>query len=70
MLDPNRAVEYKYRAYNLLTSDGRVYSGMIVEESATSLTIAKADGTRDTILRAEVEELKGTRKSFMPACRR
>ena len=66
VLDPNRAVEYKYRAYEVLTVDGRVYSGMIVEESATSLTLAKADGTRDTILRSDIDELHGSRKSFMP----
>jgi putative heme-binding domain-containing protein len=66
VLDPNRAVEFKYLAYNVLTTDGRVLSGLIVEESATSLTIAKADGTRDTVLRSEIETLVSTRKSFMP----
>ncbi|MFO1094848.1 MAG: neutral/alkaline non-lysosomal ceramidase N-terminal domain-containing protein [Planctomycetaceae bacterium] len=58
VLDPNRAVEYKFVAYNILAKDGRVITGLIADESASSLTIAKSDGTRDTILRTEVEELK------------
>jgi len=66
ILDPNRAVEFKFMAYNVLMNDGRVLSGLIVDESAASLTIAKADGSRDTVLRSEVERLSSTRRSFMP----
>ena len=66
ILDPNRATEAKYTAYSVLMQDGRVLSGMIVEETATSLTLAKADGNRDVLLRIDIEELSGTGKSFMP----
>jgi putative heme-binding domain-containing protein len=66
ILDPNRAVEFKFMAYNVLMNDGRVLSGLIVDESAASLTIAKADGSRDTVLRSEVERLSSSRRSFMP----
>ncbi len=66
ILDPNRATEAKYTAYSVLMTDGRVLSGMIVEETATSLTLAKPDGNRDVLLRIDIEELSGTGKSFMP----
>ena len=59
-------MEYKFVAYNILAKDGRVIAGLIADESASSLTIAKSDGTRDTILRSDVEELKSSGKSFMP----
>lgn len=66
ILDPNRATEAKYTAYSVLMNDGRVLSGMIIEETATSLTLAKADGNRDVLLRIDIDELSGTGKSFMP----
>jgi len=66
ILDPNRAVEFKFMGYNVLMNDGRVLSGLIVDESAASLTIAKSDGTLDTVLRSEFERLSSTRRSFMP----
>jgi hypothetical protein len=39
---------------------------MIVEETATSLTLALADGKRETLLRVDLEELASGGKSFMP----
>jgi putative heme-binding domain-containing protein len=66
LLDPNRAVEAKYTAYTLATKDGRVFSGMIVEETATHVTLAKSDGTRDVVLRVDIDEFTGSGKSFMP----
>jgi putative heme-binding domain-containing protein len=66
ILDPNRATEAKFTAYSMLLTDGRVLSGLILEETATSITLAKADGTRDVLLRVDIEELSGTGKSFMP----
>ena len=66
ILDPNRAMEAKYAAYSALTVDGRVYSGMIIEETATSLTLALADGKRETLLRVDLDELASGGKSFMP----
>lgn len=66
VLDPSRAVEAKFRGYLVATSDGRVISGMIVAESASSITIATSNGAQETILRADVESLTSSGKSFMP----
>jgi putative heme-binding domain-containing protein len=66
ILDPNRAVEAKYTGYSAATRDGRVVTGMIVEETATSITLAKSDGTRDVILRVDLDSLASSGKSFMP----
>ena len=66
ILDPNREVKPKFVNYVLVTSDGRVTSGMIVEENANSLTMRSPDGKESRIQRIDVEELRGTGLSFMP----
>lgn len=66
ILDPNRAIESKYRAYKVSTEDGKFYSGMILEESATSVKFALADGSEVAILRGEIEAMQSSSKSFMP----
>jgi putative membrane-bound dehydrogenase-like protein len=66
ILDPNKAVESKYRGYTAATKDGRVVSGMIVEETGTNLTLAREDGKNEVILRADLEDLRASGFSFMP----
>jgi putative membrane-bound dehydrogenase-like protein len=66
VLDPNRAIEGKYKNYTCLTTDGRVLSGMIVAESTSNITLAQANGTKLTLLRVDIDELSNTGLSFMP----
>lgn len=66
VLDPNQGVEGKYLSYVAATKDGRTFSGMIVEETATSITLARPDGKRDVLLRIDIEQLASSGKSFMP----
>jgi putative membrane-bound dehydrogenase-like protein len=66
ILDPNSAVEAKYASYTATTAKGRVYSGMLVSETGTQVTIRPSEGETVTLLRSDIEELKGTGKSFMP----
>ena len=66
VLDPNRAMEGKYKNYTCVTVDGRVLSGMIVAESSSSITLAQANGTQATLLRVDIDELASTGVSFMP----
>jgi len=37
IMDPNRAIESKYRSYKIATDDGRFFTGMVLEESATRI---------------------------------
>ena len=48
------------------TSSGRVFTGLIASETASSLTLRRAEGAEDTILRSQIEELASTGKSLMP----
>jgi putative membrane-bound dehydrogenase-like protein len=66
ILDPNRNVAPNYVQYVVADRSGRVYNGLIASETASSLTLRRADGAEDTILRSQIEELSSTGKSLMP----
>lgn len=66
ILDPNRAVEARYISYSAALTDGRALSGMLVSETANSITLADAEGREYVLLRSEIEELRSSGKSFMP----
>ncbi len=66
ILDVNRSVEPRYRSCTVLLVDGRLQTGLVVEETATSLTLATADGRQHPILRRDIEELVLSGLSFMP----
>jgi len=66
VLDPNREVDPKYVNYVALTTDGRQFSGIIESETATSVTLKRAENARTTLLRKDIEELRSTGVSIMP----
>ncbi len=66
ILDPNREVKPNYLVYVVSTADGQILSGLITAETATSLSLTQADGTKKTILRSEIDALQNTGRSFMP----
>jgi putative membrane-bound dehydrogenase-like protein len=66
ILDPNREVKPQFQAYVVALEEGVTVTGMITGETANSLTLRKADGTSQSILRVKIDELKSTNLSFMP----
>jgi putative heme-binding domain-containing protein len=66
VLDPNREVNPQYLNYILITQDGRSLSGAIASETATSVTLRRAENAQDTILRIDIDELRSTGQSLMP----
>jgi putative heme-binding domain-containing protein len=66
VLDPNREVNPQYLNYSVLTADGRQLTGLIAAETATSITLKRADNATDTVLRIDIEQLKSTGMSLMP----
>jgi putative heme-binding domain-containing protein len=66
ILDPNREVKPQFLSYHLVTDAGRILTGMIAAETPNNLTIRRADGTTETVLRIHIEELRSTGLSFMP----
>lgn len=66
VLDPNREVNPQYVNYVAALKSGRSVTGMIVGESSGSLTLRRAEGASDTLLRSDIEQLQSTGKSLMP----
>jgi putative heme-binding domain-containing protein len=66
LLDPSRAVEPRYLSYAATTTGGRVLTGVLAEEGGSSITLAGPGGERQVVLRANLEALVSTGKSFMP----
>ncbi len=66
ILDPNSEVNPQYLNYVCELDDGRVLSGMIASETATSVVLRRAENATDTILRGSISELRSTGQSLMP----
>src|SRR5205823_10740699 len=66
VLDPNANVLPTYVQYAVIDQNGRIASGIITAETATSLTLRRGDGAEDTLLRAQIAELTSTGQSLMP----
>ena len=52
ILDPNREVDPRYLNYQVTLTDERTTSGIITAESPTAITLKRADGQGETVLRA------------------
>ncbi len=66
ILDPNRSVEANYRLYTVLTQDGAVISGLLSNETLTSIEMVDAQGKRHTVLRDDIDQLNASKSSAMP----
>jgi len=66
ILDPNREVKPNFISYSLTSKDGNELSGVIVNESATSVTLRHAGGEEDNVLRKNIESIISSSLSLMP----
>ncbi len=66
ILDPNREVDARYASYTAGLKDGRVLTGLIVDETASAVTLKRQDGQADSLLRNDLEELTTAGRSLMP----
>jgi putative heme-binding domain-containing protein len=66
LIDPNREVNPQFADYVVVTRDGRTLTGMLAAETATGVTLKRAEGATDTVLRADIKRMRGTGLSVMP----
>ena len=66
ILIPNQQIEGGYEEYEVETTDGRTITGILAKETATTLTLRRAKGQEDTILRSSVKGLRSLSVSPMP----
>jgi putative membrane-bound dehydrogenase-like protein len=66
IFDPSREVDPRYINYIVTNKAGQVFTGMIAAETASSITLRRAEKAEDTILRSQIDEIQATAKSLMP----
>ena len=66
ILDPNQSVETPFVNYTIETHDGREFSGIILSESGSSVTLRTAGGAEHALLRKEIKEMLSSGLSLMP----
>jgi putative membrane-bound dehydrogenase-like protein len=66
ILDPNREAQPNFNVYTVVTEQGRVFSGIVAAESAGSVTLKRAEGKQDVILRSSIDQMISTGLSLMP----
>jgi putative heme-binding domain-containing protein len=66
ILDPNAAVEGRYVAYRVQTTDDRDLLGLITDETAAGFSVLSGNGLREAVKRSEIRALKSTGLSLMP----
>ncbi len=65
-LDPNREVAPAYLSYTVETNGGRSVVGLMAAESESSVTLKRADGVTETVLRRDIATITGSGQSLMP----
>ena len=65
VIDPNAVIGQDYQARLLATVDGRIFSGLVEEESDSAITIRTATD-RVTVAKADLAEVRVSDNSFMP----
>ncbi|HEV8000584.1 MAG TPA: PVC-type heme-binding CxxCH protein, partial [Planctomycetaceae bacterium] len=66
ILDPNQYIPPQFVQYVAVDRNGRTYTGILTDQTSTSITLKREKDTFDTLLRANLEELSSTGKSLMP----
>jgi putative heme-binding domain-containing protein len=66
IVDPSAVIRAEYLNYFVKTTDGRVLSGLLVEQTPASVTLLAAKGERTNIPRDKIKLLKESPVSLMP----
>jgi putative heme-binding domain-containing protein len=66
ILDPNREAQPNFATYVVETQDGKVLNGLLVADTATSITLRRAEAKEDVVLRSNIETITTNGKSLMP----
>ncbi len=66
ILSPNQAIDSNYINYNVTTKSGKFLTGIIVAETASNITLRRAERQTDVVLRQDIDEIQSTGMSLMP----
>jgi putative membrane-bound dehydrogenase-like protein len=66
ILDPNQEVDERYETFTASHLDGRIFTGILVSETSSGITLREQEGKTHDLLRSDLEQLRATGKSLMP----
>ncbi len=66
VFDPSLVIGAAYRAVIVVTKEGRVLTGLVVEDSPSRLVLKIQGGKTEIILREDVDSFKTSSVSLMP----
>ncbi len=66
VFDPSLVIGAAYQATNVATTDGRILTGLLAEDSPSRVVLKTQGGKVETIPREQVEEMKISALSLMP----
>jgi putative heme-binding domain-containing protein len=66
IVDPSAVIRKEYLSYIIQTTDGRLLTGLIAEQTAGSITLLGAKNERTAIPRDKIESLRESPVSLMP----
>jgi putative membrane-bound dehydrogenase-like protein len=66
IVDPSAVIRKEYLSYRVQTTDGRMLTGLIVDQGAAAITLVDAKNKRTTITRDKIEEMEPLPVSLMP----
>ena len=66
MVDPSAAIREEFTQYQIALDDGRILTGLIVDQSPTTIVLRGANNQSTTLNKAEIEVLQAMSTSIMP----
>src|SRR5262249_50030559 len=66
ILAPNAAIDANYLNYQVTTKSGKLITGLISAETASSVALSRGEGQTDVVLRQDIDEIRSTGQSLMP----
>jgi putative heme-binding domain-containing protein len=66
VLDPSNQITLGYNNYTVITEDGRIFTGVLAAETATSVTLRREEAKDTVLLRQNVETIAASSGSMMP----
>ena len=66
ILDPNHSIADRFALWNVVLTDGSEAGGIIIEETADSVTFRLPGGTQSTVPRARIKSMRVSNISAMP----
>lgn len=66
ILVPNQAIDTNYVSYNVTMANGKVHTGIISQETTSSISLKQAEKKVLTLLREDIEQVRSSGVSLMP----